>query len=187
MLPDLAVCEGLIFHHGFRPWRIEHLPIRFAFGVRGLLIIYFDDVARFTVGQMHLVHLLFHVIEVRITCLRRILAVTRVKHLGSGTAAMDGTINLEAEQLVEALGSRCKLHEVVIIERPHFDIIQHLSMRRVEYDINSIGDTTVGQRLTIKDNGIAGVVYLASVFTPAPRVFRLEANFGADECAGVLE
>lgn len=69
----LPVAESL--NSTFSFGRIKHFPIGIAFGVLSFLIIYFDDVARFTVRNMNLEHLFLDMIDVGITDLRRIFTI----------------------------------------------------------------------------------------------------------------
>jgi hypothetical protein len=59
--------------------------------------------------QMHLVHLLLHMVEIQIPHLRRVLAVFGVGHFGPRPAAREGSVNLKTQQFVEALRPRREL------------------------------------------------------------------------------
>src|ERR1022692_426252 len=175
--------ESLILDVRLGTRRVEHLPIHAALAIESLLVVHFDDVSRFAVRQMHFVHLLFHVLEIGISSLGRVLAIIRVEHLRPCSPAGKGTIYLKAHQLIETLRAWSKLSEIVVIEGAKLNAVEQITVRRIEHDVDGIGERPVWHVLASENHAVAGIADFIPAFLAVPSP---DANLGVDKRACVL-
>src|SRR5579872_5062733 len=109
---------------------------------------------------------------------------SRSKASGRAGGPGQSAIDLETQQLVEALRSGRQQHEVVVVERAHLDLVQQIAIWPVQVNIHGVGRVAIRKGFAREDHRVAAIPNFGPAFYAG---FGLVADFGVDEDTGVLE
>jgi hypothetical protein len=87
---------------------------------------------------MDLIHLFFEMLVVKIALLWRMSTIVRIGELRGRQVIFDGGKQLAADEFIEPLWPRGKLFEVIIVQRSDRRVVEHLTIWRIQDEIDRI-------------------------------------------------
>src|SRR3954465_11385546 len=107
-----------------------------------------------------------------------------VAELRSRSAVFEGSVHPVTQNLVEPLGSRGQVAEVVVIEGPGLGPVDDLHENVVEHEVNPVGLSAVGELLAGEDDAVTSE---SGLKLPLPAVRERVSEFRVDARKSVLE